>query len=117
MGSLENFDMRIEFDPGALPAVIWWAVWDGIEGRILEQEEVSPDPQHSVHRYLRSMERSVVGFHWCWPGPVGLSPRGAGRPGGRRLSPRGGGPPGRPAGGGRKAGWRRGYCWARRCFV
>jgi len=71
MGSLENFDMRIEFDPGALPAVIWWAVWDGIEGRILEQEPVSPDPQHSVHRYLRSMERSVVGFHWCWPRPAG----------------------------------------------
>jgi hypothetical protein len=67
MNTLENFDMRIEFDPAALPAAIWWAAWDGMEGPVLEQERVSPDAQHSVHRYFRSLERSVVGFHWCWP--------------------------------------------------
>ena len=71
MGTLENFDMRVEFDPRALPAAIWWAVWDGIEGKVLEQEEVGLDQQHSVHRYLRSLERSVVGFHWCWGAPGG----------------------------------------------
>ena len=64
MGTLENFDMRIEFHPDQVPAAVWWAVWDGMEGRVLEQEQVSPDSQHSVHRYLRSLERSVVGFHW-----------------------------------------------------
>jgi hypothetical protein len=69
MGTLENFDMRIEFDEIAPPEEIWWAVWDGIEGDVLEQEQVIPDPQHSVHRYLRSLERSVVGFHWCWQPP------------------------------------------------
>jgi hypothetical protein len=66
MGTLDNFDMRIEFHPAELPAAVWWAVWDGMEGRVLDQELVTPDSEHAVHRYLRSMERSVVGFHWAW---------------------------------------------------
>lgn len=66
MATLENFDMRIEFHPDQLPAAVWWAMWDGMEGGVLDQELAEPDTQHSVHRYLRSMERSVVGFHWSW---------------------------------------------------
>jgi hypothetical protein len=66
MATLENFDMRIEFHPDQLPAAVWWAMWDGMEGDVLDQELVVPDNQHSVHRYLRSLERSVVGFHWAW---------------------------------------------------
>ena len=66
MNTLENFDMRIEFHPDQLPDTVWWAVWDGLEGQVLDQEQVTPDSQHSVHRYLRSLERSVVGFHWSW---------------------------------------------------
>ena len=61
-----RYRMRIEFHPDQLPDAVWWAVWDGVEGQVLEQEQVSPDSQHSVHRYLRSLERSVVGFHWSW---------------------------------------------------
>jgi hypothetical protein len=26
------------------------------------------DSQHSAHRYLRSLEKVVVGFRWTWPG-------------------------------------------------
>ena len=66
MGSLENFDMRIEFHPSQVPGAVWWAVWDGVEGGVLEQEPVTLDRERSVHRYLRSVERSVVGFHWSW---------------------------------------------------
>ena len=66
MSSLENFDMRIEFHPEQVPGAVWWAVWDGVEGPVLEQEQVTPDSQYSVQRYLRSLERSVVGFHWRW---------------------------------------------------
>jgi hypothetical protein len=73
MNTLENFDMRIQFHPDQLPDAVWWAVWDGVEGEILEQEQVTPDSQHSVHRYLRSLERSVVGFHWRWE-PAGTMP-------------------------------------------
>jgi hypothetical protein len=73
MNTLENFDMRIQFHPDQLPDAVWWAVWDGVEGRVLEQEQVTPDSQHSVHRYLRSLERSVVGFHWRWE-PAGTMP-------------------------------------------
>jgi hypothetical protein len=67
MGRLENLDLRVEFHPGRLPAGIWWAVWDGVQGDIGKQERVSLDRQHSVHRYLRSLEQAVVGYHWSWP--------------------------------------------------
>ena len=73
MNTLDNFDMRIEFHPDQLPEAVWWAVWDGVEGQVLSQEQVTPDSQHSVHRYLRSLERSVVGFHWRWE-PAGAMP-------------------------------------------
>jgi hypothetical protein len=66
MRRMENFDMRVEFDQARLPAAVWWASWDGIDGGIIEQETVTLDTQHSVHRYLRLVEKTVVGFHWSW---------------------------------------------------
>jgi hypothetical protein len=66
MGYLENFDIRVQFDAARLPSGLWWATWDGVDGEVLGQEEVSLDTQNSAHRYLRSIERTVVGFHWVW---------------------------------------------------
>jgi hypothetical protein len=66
MSQLENFDMRVEFHPDMLPAMVWWAVWDGLGGDIVEREPVSLGSQHEVHRYLRFAERTVVGFRWSW---------------------------------------------------
>jgi hypothetical protein len=66
IGRLENFDMRIEFDASRLPAQLWWATWDGIDGDILDQEQAVLDSQHSAHRFMRSLQRAVVGFHWEW---------------------------------------------------
>ena len=66
MGRLENFDIRVEFHPDKLPSGVWWATWDGVEGRIIQQEAVSLDTQHSAHRYLRFIEKTVAGFHWAW---------------------------------------------------
>src|SRR5215475_13846945 len=63
---VDNLDMRIEFHPDRLPGRVWWAHWDGGEGSILEREAVSLDSQNSVHRYLRSLEKTVVGFYWEW---------------------------------------------------
>lgn len=37
-----------------------------VEGGIIEQEPVNLDTQHSVHRYLRFVEKTVAGFHWSW---------------------------------------------------
>jgi hypothetical protein len=67
LSSLENFDLRVEFHPDKLPDGVWWAVWDGVDGEVVEQERVTLDSQHSVHRYLRSLEKVVVGFRWSWP--------------------------------------------------
>jgi hypothetical protein len=66
MASVENVDIRVQFHPGALPAAVWWATWDGVDGEVTSQEEAVLDVQHSAHRYLRSIERTVVGFHWIW---------------------------------------------------
>jgi hypothetical protein len=66
VGRLENFDMRVEFHPNKLPTSIWWATWEGVDGGIIEQEPVALDSQHSVHRYLRFIEKTVAGFHWDW---------------------------------------------------
>jgi hypothetical protein len=63
---IDNLDMRVEFHPEKLPVKLWWARWDGVEGSVLEQEEVTLDSQFSAHRYLRSLDRSVAGFYWQW---------------------------------------------------
>jgi hypothetical protein len=66
MARLENFDMRIEFHPARLPAQLWWATWDGVDGDVLTQESVSLDSQHAAQRFMRSLQRTCVGFHWTW---------------------------------------------------
>ena len=66
MRRMENFEMRVEFHPDMLPAQVWWAVWDGVEGALIEREPVTLGGQHEVQRYLRSVERTVVGFCWSW---------------------------------------------------
>jgi hypothetical protein len=66
MRRLENIEIRVEFHPDMLPAHVWWAVWDGLDGDLVEREPVSLGGQHEVHRYLRSVEKTVVGFRWSW---------------------------------------------------
>ena len=66
MNYVENVDIRVQFDPARLPGKLWWGTWDGVDGPVTSQEEVSLDLQHSAHRYMRSIERTVVGFHWSW---------------------------------------------------
>ena len=63
---MENVDIRVEFDPRTLPRHVWWAVWDGVAGPVIDQESVALDSQNSAQRFLRSIENTVVGFHWEW---------------------------------------------------
>jgi hypothetical protein len=64
MRQLSNLDMRVEFDPASLPSQLWWAHWDGADSTVLTREAVTLDSQNSAHRYLRSLERTTVGFYW-----------------------------------------------------
>lgn len=66
MRQIQNLDVRVAFHADQLPACVWWARWDGVEGDVLEEELVTLDSQHSVHRYVRSLDKSVTGFHWRW---------------------------------------------------
>src|SRR5438270_202725 len=58
--------IRVQFHPGKLPGSVVWAVWDGMDGPIIDRENVALDSQFAVHRYLRLAETTVVGFHWDW---------------------------------------------------
>jgi hypothetical protein len=60
----DSIDLRVEFDPECIPPAIWWAVWDGVNGRVIEQHQVQPDTRNSVHRHLRMAEKAVAGFYW-----------------------------------------------------
>jgi len=64
--TVSSYDMRIQFSPPQLPRELWWATWDGIDGGILDQQDVSLDSQHSTQRYARSLENTVAGFRWRW---------------------------------------------------
>lgn len=64
--SVENLDIRVEFHADKVPSQVVWAVWDGMEGPIVEREHVTLDSQLAVHRYLSLAEKTAVGFHWDW---------------------------------------------------
>ena len=63
---VENLLMRVQFDPERLPRSVWWAVWHGLQGPVVEQELVELDREFAVKRYLEAIERTVVGFRWEW---------------------------------------------------
>jgi len=66
MRHAENIDMRIEFHPSRPPANVWWAHWDGTDGDVMKRETVTLDSECSVHRFVRSVDKTVVGFYWQW---------------------------------------------------
>jgi hypothetical protein len=66
MRTVSNLDMRIQFDEHYVPSKIYWAQWNGIDGDVLQQEAVTLDKEYSAHRYLHSVEQTVVGFCWEW---------------------------------------------------
>jgi hypothetical protein len=66
LGSLENYDLRVEFHADRLPAAVWWVSWDGVDGPALTEDRVVLDSLHAAQRYLRSLQRTVVGFRWRW---------------------------------------------------
>jgi hypothetical protein len=66
MRHAENIDMRVEFHPNRPPAQVWWGHWDGTDGDVIQREAVTLDSQCSAHRYVRSVDNTVVGFYWQW---------------------------------------------------
>ncbi|HEV2372790.1 MAG TPA: hypothetical protein VGS19_11535 [Streptosporangiaceae bacterium] len=63
---ITDVSILVQFHPDKLPQRIWWAVWSGIEGEIVEREPVSLHSGVTVSRYLDSIENTVVGFAWEW---------------------------------------------------
>jgi hypothetical protein len=65
-GRLENVAIRVEFHPDRLPLQVWWAVWEGIDGKPVSREEAVLRRGNYVFRQLYAIERTVVGFTWAW---------------------------------------------------
>jgi hypothetical protein len=66
MRHADNIDLRVEFHPSRLPTQVWWGHWDGDDGAVIQREAVTLDNECSVHRYVRSVDKTVVGFYWQW---------------------------------------------------
>jgi len=66
---VQHLDMRVEFHKQKLPQRLWWAEWEDYREpheAVVEQEQLVLDEEHSAHRYLESIEQTVVGFYWAW---------------------------------------------------
>jgi hypothetical protein len=64
---IEGLGVRIEFHPEKMPRDLWWAVWDGPSGEIIERQPVGLNSGRFAHRYMRAIENPVsVGFAWRW---------------------------------------------------
>ena len=64
MAFVENVDMRVQSPSRELPAGLWWATWDGVDGDVIEQEQVGLDLA-ALGPPLPALDRAtVVGFHW-----------------------------------------------------
>jgi hypothetical protein len=47
---------------------LWWAIWPDHTARTPGHEEsVALESDHSIHRYLDTLEGRTVGFHWRFP--------------------------------------------------
>jgi hypothetical protein len=63
----DNIDVVIQFHPRRLPDRLWWTVWDDYQnGNVLQQEEVTLDPDGCVHRFIPYLENAAAGFCWKW---------------------------------------------------
>lgn len=63
----DNLDIVVQFDQQQLPARAWWTIWDDYkDGNILGQEEVSPDSEGCIHRFIPHLENAAAGFRWNW---------------------------------------------------
>ena len=65
-GAMHNVSMRVEFHPERIPRRVWWAVWDSIDGDIVERDEFELRASRYVFKRLDAVEQSVVGFTWDW---------------------------------------------------
>jgi len=63
----DNLDIVVQFPLQQLPARAWWTIWDDYkDGNILGQEEVSPDSEGCIHRFIPHLENAAAGFCWDW---------------------------------------------------
>lgn len=64
---VESLDIRVGFDEAAVPSDIVFAEWDQLSHHEPSTEHAARlEDDLSVHRFLRSVDNSIVGFRWQW---------------------------------------------------
>jgi hypothetical protein len=59
--------LEVEFHPDRLPARVWWAAWESVDGGPVSREPATLRADHSVHRFATGLEHTLIGFTWEWP--------------------------------------------------
>lgn len=63
-GRIDNIDLRVQFRHLRLPVQVWWSEWPALDAAPALNEPLRLNADKSVHRYLDSVENTVVGFRW-----------------------------------------------------
>jgi hypothetical protein len=54
----------VQFHHLRLPVQVWWSEWPTLDAPPNVSEPVPLQADKSVHRYLDTIEHTVVGFRW-----------------------------------------------------
>lgn len=63
---IDWLDVKVVFHPARKAKRAWWAIWESLEGNLIEKEFVELDEYYTLRRYLKDVENTVVGFIWEW---------------------------------------------------
>ncbi|MFD9732833.1 hypothetical protein [Umezawaea sp. NPDC059074] len=67
-GRIESVDIHVKFHRKRIPSQVWWTQWEHYRdgSNIIREEPVELTDELTVDRYLKYVERAVVGFRWVW---------------------------------------------------
>jgi len=63
---IDTVNMKVKFDPAALPAEVRWQIWSSDDAEPTISEPVKLDADHAAHRCIAGLVRGIVGFTWKW---------------------------------------------------
>jgi hypothetical protein len=67
LGTMRDVTLWVQFHPEKVPARVWQARWDRLDGsRAVEEQLVELDGELSAQARYDHVEDSILGFHWSW---------------------------------------------------
>jgi hypothetical protein len=63
---VDSLFLRVQFHEKKLPRRVHFGSWEALDGEILRPRLVEIASDHTVHRLLKNVENTIVGFQWEW---------------------------------------------------